>query len=107
MLQGYDLWDTRPGKLGDPPESSRAEKVLEISVDQPLPEQWFVQDWKEGVPVQDSSHKPYLMYFYKKHFTTQEWQTVLDEGNKREADRQAEVDRTEPVVGKPAPELPE
>lgn len=105
MLQGYDNWDWEKAKLGDPPESSRTEKVLGISVKQPLPEQWFVQDWKEGVPVQDSSHNPYLTYFYKKHFTSEEWQAILDKANQKAADHQAQADRKESVVGKPAPEF--
>lgn len=107
MRQGYDRWDADAVAVGDPPRSSRSEVITAVVVNQPLPEAWFAQDWKEGVPVIDWGHKPPLFYRYKKHFAPAEWQVVLDEANARQADEQDQADQMHSAVGTSAAEFPD
>ena len=105
MRMGYDFWEPEGSKPFI--ESHRELKVIEAAVDQPLPEELFKIEFKEGVQVNDWGHKPPLLYKYKKDRTPAEWQAIIDEANKRQADQDQREAAQDKLIGQPAPAFPE
>jgi thiol-disulfide isomerase/thioredoxin len=96
MKQGYILFE---GKKGRSFEAFRREfDVVEIKVNQPLPDSLFTMELREGFMVNDlrgseseSWEDPPLLYPYKKNRSQAEWQAIL--GAHRKALDQAHKER--------------
>jgi RNA polymerase sigma factor (sigma-70 family) len=112
MRQGYDVWGDSKDPTTEPAVTGRREtRVIEVVVDQPLPDEWFKWEFEEGVEVADVRTDLKLFYKHKKHFTAAEWEEILDDARQRNARRrpgsssvQAQLSRPR-VLGKQAPEM--
>lgn len=85
MTQGYELYDEQWwGKVYL--NSRRDLKVVEIRVNEQLPDELFQMEFKEGVRVVDCRFGELVTYPYKANRTEQEWQEIRERARKR-ADR--------------------
>ncbi|MGD0770287.1 MAG: sigma-70 family RNA polymerase sigma factor [Tepidisphaeraceae bacterium] len=100
MHMGYDIWNRdNPSFI----TASRQQKVVSVTVDQPLADDLFTMPMKEGVQVNDWGHDPPLFYKFKKHTTATEWDKVLAEARQRKQDELARESAENVALGKPAP----
>ena len=108
MEQGYEMYDDveSAGTGSRLVTGTREMKVVEVAVDQPLPEAWFRYEIPEGMQVYDWGHQPPLIYKHKKHFEPDEWQAILAGAKAQADDAKRREAAMEAVVGKPAPPFP-
>jgi thiol-disulfide isomerase/thioredoxin len=108
MLQGYVSFSSKKGRSFE--QGRRELQVVEIKVNQPIPDSLFTMEMKEGVRVVDTRGMPKyrcpcLVYTYKKDRSQAEWQAILG-AHQKEVDEarkgQAERDRR---IGQPAIEF--
>jgi hypothetical protein len=80
MRQGEDTYsDVQDANMPPRIIRTREIKVTLAKVNEPLPQEWFVWQFVEGVKVMDRRSDPELNYKYKKHFEPAEWQAIVDE----------------------------
>ena len=77
-------------------------EITDLVLDKPLPEDLFRIEFEEGLEVYDWSHDPPLTYNYKKNFTQEEWNKIVEEGMKNE---NMTINRGETLIGKSAPPI--
>ena len=77
-------------------ESARNElKILEVKVNERLPDALFAVEFKEGERVNDQTAEPPVTYRYKKNMSPEEWAKIVAEGKERaERDRAREQKQT-------------
>ncbi len=101
----YGYWFFRRGTK-DEIRGRRDLEVVEHRVNTTLPDELFEVEMREGVRVADRRYDPPLFYAYKKEFSPEEWQAILDTHAKKaseQANRKAKQDRR---IGKPAVHFP-
>ncbi len=88
-------------------ESARNElKILEVKVNERLPDALFAVEFKEGERVTDQTTEPPVFYRFKKNMAPEEWTKIVAEGWKRsERDRAREQQQTA-LVGRDAFDFP-
>lgn len=106
MEQGYEMYDSE-STGARMVTGTREMKVVEVAVDQQLPEAWFQYDIPEGMQVYDWGHQPPLIYKHKKHFAPEEWQAILAGARAQADDAERRKAAMEAVVGKPPPPFPQ
>jgi hypothetical protein len=78
---------------GKPFEASTEEaKILEVKVNEPLPDSLFAIAFKEGERISDQTTDPPLWYRYKAKMTEEEWATIRADA-KAKAQKKAERER--------------
>jgi len=109
MKQGFVTFSSKNGLSFE--SGNNKFQVVEIKVNQPLPDSLFTMEMKEGVKVVDTRGQdrslpcPWPTYTYKKNRPKEEWQAILDAHQKKvdqARKEQAEKDRR---VGQPALEF--
>ena len=106
MVQGYALFgETAPGKTIVTGE--RRFKAVEVRVDEPLPDELFTVELREGVQVYDRTHEPALSYRYKKEMTDEEWAQITAQAKSKDERSKAREAQMSALSGKPAPAFPE
>jgi len=104
MTQGYII---RQGDFDKSFESTHRDiQIAEVKVNQPLKDEWFTMEMKEGVQVGDRLSDLTLFYKYKKNMTAEEWDAVVQEAQKRDQDALARQRTQDLALGKPAPAFP-
>jgi thiol-disulfide isomerase/thioredoxin len=82
-------------------------KVLEVRVNEKLPDKLFQIEFEEGVEVADHRFGGLVTYPYKADRTDEQWQEIRERARKR-ADSDTEDNRArDALIGKPAPPFPE
>ncbi|MBN1419680.1 MAG: TlpA family protein disulfide reductase [Planctomycetes bacterium] len=88
-------------------KSRRDLRIAEAKVNVKLSDEMFAMEMREGVKVYDGRYDPPLSYRYKKDFSPEEWQKILDE-NERASNRLAEMKaEMDSRIGERAVEFPE
>ncbi|MHC4691089.1 MAG: redoxin domain-containing protein, partial [Planctomycetota bacterium] len=106
MTQGYELYDEQWwGKVYL--NSRRDLKVVEIRVNEQLPDDLFQMEFKEGVRVVDWRFGGVVTYPYKAERTEQEWREIRERARERAERDEAEKTFKDALIGKPAPAFPE
>ena len=106
MTQGYELYDEKWwGKVYL--NSRRDLKVVEIRVNEQLPDELFHMEFKEGVRVVDRRFGGIVTYRYKANRTEQEWQEIRERARKRAERDDSEKKFKDALIGKPASPFPE
>jgi len=113
MHQGYDVWNSNADPLTEPEVvSQRDVRVTDAQVNAPLPDEWFVWTFDEGVELVDLRDDRKLTYKYKKHFEPAEWHAILDDAAQRKARMRPgaeniafQIHRTD-ALGRQAPPFP-
>jgi RNA polymerase sigma-70 factor (ECF subfamily) len=104
MTQGYAI---NSGDYSKSIVQSRRDiRVVEVTVNQPLPDQWFTMEMIEGVKVSDRLSDPPLTYKYKKNMTAEDFDKATQEAWQRKQDAMARQKTQDLALGKPAPAFP-
>ena len=85
-------------KVGDDGQAFESQsneiRILEVKVNEPLPDALFTVAFKEGERIIDQTTDPPLSYRYKAKMTADEWSTILEEAsNKAKRDRETQKKR--------------
>lgn len=102
--QDQSVWSTMSEDNGLK-ESDRVVRVTRLELDQPLPEELFKMELKEGVDVFDQRHLPPLSYRYKKQFSGEEWDKILAQTETMNFIDKGVLAAQKAMVGSEAPEL--
>lgn len=106
MTQGYQIYRS-PSADKTFVSGRRDLKAVEVRVNEPLADELFAIEIKEGVKVNDYRHDPPLFYKHKKNMTQDEWQAIVDEALQRRDREQGEQKARNKLLGKAAPAFPE
>jgi thiol-disulfide isomerase/thioredoxin len=102
--QGYALFDT---KAKEEIVSTRRElHLVEAKVNQPLSDDLFALELKDGIQVYDWSHDPPLIYKQKADRTADEWQKIIDDAKSENDQMKKSQGARDALIGKPAPDFP-
>jgi len=88
-------------------KSKRDLKVLEIRVNDKLPDELFQMQFKEGITVTDRRFEAEVSYPYKTNRTDAEWDKIRERARKQAKKDLEQEHSREALVGKPAPPFPE
>lgn len=101
--QGYVTFDADVTDA-DPSEvvRERALKLVEARANEPLPDALFEIELIDGVQVNDWAHDPPLFYKHKKDRTPEEWQAIVDEHERENAEWKQEQAARDALAGQPA-----
>ncbi len=92
MRQGYSHYDHSTN--GQSYESSRREFTAKLlRVNQPLPDEMFEVDLREGVRVFDYRYDPVLDYRYKREMSVEEWEAIRATARQRSKQQQERSQR--------------
>jgi thiol-disulfide isomerase/thioredoxin len=89
-----------------PPTSESKLRLVEARVNEPLADNLFTIDMKDGVEVNDLTHDPPLFYKQKANRTPEEWQAIIDEHRRQNDEWKKKNAARDALVGQPAPKLP-
>jgi thiol-disulfide isomerase/thioredoxin len=94
-------------EAGQPFEDQRDElRILEVKVNEPLPDALFTVAFQEGERINDQTTDPPLSYRYKANMKPGEWAVIVAESRKRfEHDRQRK-EKQAALIARAAPEFP-
>jgi thiol-disulfide isomerase/thioredoxin len=109
-----DYKEVAPGKLfpmtqgsGNASDGSTRElHAVEVTIDQPLPDDLFKMEIKDGAQVYDGTRDPPLFYKAKHDRTPEEWQQIIDKAVAQKKMFDDEKTRENAMVGKPAVPFP-
>ena len=88
------------------PELIRTVKIIEATVNEPLPDALFTVVFKEGAWVNDQTHDPPLRYRHRAIMPPDEWAKIIADGKTR-AKRNQDYDRKQAaLIGLPATPFP-
>ncbi|MCE5187525.1 MAG: redoxin domain-containing protein [Planctomycetaceae bacterium] len=105
MVQGYHIFE-RDETMQSYIASTRDITVEDVRIDEALPDELFVMEFKEGVDVNDDRFGGFVTYKYKKDRTEDEWEEIHQKAQKRiEADN-AEKRALDERIGQTALEFP-
>jgi thiol-disulfide isomerase/thioredoxin len=102
MAQSYTLFIDK----GEFISSETHLKVVDVRINEPLPESMFHMELVDGVQVHDWGHQPPLHYNYKKHFEPTEWEAILAKAVENAKVNDEHEHAGDVLIGKPAPEFP-
>jgi len=81
-------------------------KVVEVRVNDKLPDKLFQMHFKEGVDVYDERFEAPVWYPYKANRTDAEWKQIREQSRKRAQEDAGQKNFRDALVGKPAPPFP-
>lgn len=105
MTQGYHLFN-RDENRNSFIASTRDIKIEDVQVDQTLPNELFVMDYKDGVEVNDDRFGGFIVYKYKKDRTEEEWAEIRQKAQQRQESDNAEMRALDERIGQTALEFP-
>lgn len=109
-FQHTDYWYTESygQRHFDSPISRRDYKVVEIEVNEPLPDELFALPMIEGIRVNDFRYgrENILTYTYKKDRTPEEWNAIVEKHRKENEQSEKEKTFRDSLIGKPAFDFP-
>ncbi len=106
MRQSYSFIEHPPD--GESFESGRRDfRTTLAEVNQPLPDELFTVEMRDGVKVHDWGHDPPLHYTYDSKMTEAEYAAIVAEARQRDEKWQKIKRDQQALVGKPAPPFPE
>jgi thiol-disulfide isomerase/thioredoxin len=103
-MQGYTLLEV--SNTESHVNVHRELHLVEAKVDEPLADNLFAVEIKDGIQVYDWGHDPPLFYKQKADRTPEEWQKIVDEHQQQNDEWKKENAARDALVGQPAPELP-
>jgi thiol-disulfide isomerase/thioredoxin len=102
--QGYSLF---AGKIQKQYLRLRREfKLVKATVNEPLADELFAVELKDGVQVNDWGHDPPLFYKQKANRSPEEWQAILAEHEQQHEEEVKQKQAQDALVGQPAPAFP-
>lgn len=105
MTQGYHLFERSDNKNSFI-VSTREIAVEDVRVDETLPDELFVMEYKDGVEVNDDRFGGFIVYKYKKDRTEEEWDEIRQKARQRQESDDAEMQALGERVGQIALEFP-
>lgn len=105
MVQGYHIF--RQDDNGNSfIVSTRDITVEDVRVDEILPDELFVMEFKDGVEVNDDRFGGFVVYKYKKDRTEEEWEEIRQKARQRQEWENDEKQAMDERVGQTALEFP-
>lgn len=105
MTQGYEIF--AKDDHGEQYLKSRRDlNVLEVNVNQILPDKLFEMEFKEGVTVVDDRYGAYVTYPYKANRTDEEWAKIAKKAQEKTKQDTKEKQARDVLIGKPAIAFP-
>lgn len=105
MAQGYHIFE-RGENRDSFIASTRDITVEDVRVDEVLPDELFVMEFKDGVDVNDDRFGGFVTYKYKKDRTEEEWAEIRQKAQQRQEGDDSEKRQLDERIGQVALEFP-
>ena len=108
MKQSYQFFMEEPDDHGKYQEKSKRElNIVTLRLDEPLPDELFAYEFREGIKVNDWRYDPVIIYNYSPDMTEDDRQALLVERKKQVGRFEEESLAREDLIGQSAPAFPE
>jgi thiol-disulfide isomerase/thioredoxin len=104
MTHGYNV-DERDENGDHFIASTRSITVKDVKVDEPLDDELFVMEFKEGIDVNDDRFGGFITYKWKNDRTEAEWEQLRQKAQQRLEEDNAEKRALDERIGQIAPEF--